>query len=177
MNGPKLTSILNGFFSLVELGLTNCYGGFGDLTTKRCERLLDGREDPDEYSRGELNYTPQRADSSPSAIVDDLALVLTGGRLHSGAKAILMDAYSNNGGFDTVQKLMTTVPEFHSTGLVESRPDTRPDFEIPDASGRPYKAIVFLMLDGGADSYNMLVPHSGCVGKGMPISIFNNEKL
>ena len=161
---------------MVELGLTNCYGGFGDLTTRRCERLLDGREDPDEYSRGELNYTHERTDSSPSAIIDDLALVLTGGRLHSGAKAVLMDTYSNNGGFDAVQKLMTTVPEFHSTGLVDSKQDTRPDFETPDASGRPYKAIVFLMLNGGADSYNMLVPHSGCVGKGMSMSILTVKK-
>mmetsp|Transcript_33582 Transcript_33582/g.88182 ORF Transcript_33582/g.88182 Transcript_33582/m.88182 type:complete len:1943 (+) Transcript_33582:766-6594(+) len=33
-------------------------------------------------------------------------------------------------------------------------------------SRRPYKAVVYLWLAGGCDSYNMLVPHSGCGGGG-----------
>ena len=28
--------------------------------------------------------------------------------------------------------------------------------------GRPYKAVVVVFLEGGADSYNFVIPHSGC---------------
>jgi hypothetical protein len=35
--------------------------------------------------------------------------------------------------------------------------------EIP-SQNRPYKAIVYLWLDGGADTWNLLVPHSQCTG-------------
>ena len=34
--------------------------------------------------------------------------------------------------------------------------------DVP-SQNRPYKAIVVFLLAGGADSWNMLVPHSGCV--------------
>ena len=35
----------------------------------------------------------------------------------------------------------------------------------PQPTGKPYKAVVTLYLSGGADSFNMLVPHSGCAAK------------
>ena len=32
----------------------------------------------------------------------------------------------------------------------------------PASGGRPYKALIVLYLAGGADSWNLIVPHSGC---------------
>ena len=32
------------------------------------------------------------------------------------------------------------------------------------SQGRPYRAIVYIFLDGGADTYNLVVPTGGCTG-------------
>ena len=40
--------------------------------------------------------------------------------------------------------------------MTYARLDSRPP------GGRAYKALVVLFLNGGVDSWNMLVPHSGC---------------
>lgn len=32
------------------------------------------------------------------------------------------------------------------------------------SQGRAYKAVVYIFLDGGADTYNILVPTDGCTG-------------
>ena len=118
------------------------------------------------YNRGSLNYSPPDT-SSASAVVDDLVLLITAGRLHPEAKAVLEDAYTNLGGITAVQKLVTTLPEYHATGLVNSTASLRPEASPPVPSSKGYKAIVFLNLSGGADTFNMFVPHSGCTGKDM----------
>jgi uncharacterized protein (DUF1501 family) len=65
------------------------------------------------------------------------------------------------------QSLVVATPEFHSTGVGKSthvarqQPPTKANPKLA-AARQPYKAIVYLMLSGGADSYNMLVPHSEC---------------
>lgn len=62
----------------------------------------------------------------------------------------------------TTQLLMAT-PEFHTTN--RPQPTDVPRVPPPPATslGRPYKAIVVLFLNGGVDSWNLLVPHSGCI--------------
>jgi len=61
------------------------------------------------------------------------------------------------------QQLIITTPEFHTNGLSEKTGNPRPQAPPLDASGKPYKAVVMVMLRGGYDSYNMLVPES-CTG-------------
>merc|ERR1712176_1650024 len=57
------------------------------------------------------------------------------------------------------QQLVVTSPEFHTSGaVVERNGEPRPQQPLPQPSQEPYKAVVFLMLAGGFDSYNMLVP-------------------
>lgn len=159
MTGPNLISLLNGFFSLVDLGLTTCYGGFGELT-QSCPGYLYGWYDPLDSNRGFLQYTPVA--TTTASIVDELALILTGGRLHDAAKNVIISAYDSAPADDKLkvaQKLIISTPEFHSnSGIFDSQATTRPDVVMPPSSGEPYKAIVFLNLDGGADSFNMLVP-------------------
>jgi hypothetical protein len=65
----------------------------------------------------------------------------------------------------TVLKLFFLSSEFHTNtfsshnGIIRSPPK-----EVLSL-GRPYKAVIVIFMNGGADSYNFLVPHSECNGK------------
>jgi uncharacterized protein (DUF1501 family) len=153
---PTIVGFINGIFSLVDLGLTNCYGGFGELTTWWC----DGYNDNDyswKFSRGYLGYPP--LDSTPNDVTDVLATLLTAGRLNVVSRQLIKESSSLN----TVLKLIVTTPEYHST-RVTTPLKLRPNMIVPQPSGTPYKAIIFVNLEGGMDSYNLLIPHSGCSG-------------
>jgi cullin-associated NEDD8-dissociated protein 1 len=58
---------------------------------------------------------------------------------------------------------MVMSPDFHAanepTPLLEPRPQPASTVSL----GRPYKALVVLFLQGGLDSWNLLVPKSGCI--------------
>ena len=60
-------------------------------------------------------------------------------------------------------KLFTFSPEFTATNQNVLRDHPRPAQPDVPTRNRPYKAIVVFLLYGGADSWNMLVPHSGCI--------------
>jgi uncharacterized protein (DUF1501 family) len=153
---PSIVGFINGVFSLVDLGLTNCYGGFGETTTWWCDGYNDNNYD-EKYSRGYLGYTPNG--STTNEVADELAMLLTGGRLNAGSRQLI----SGSGDLKTIIKLMATTPEFHST-RVTTPLKMRPNMVVPQSSGTPYKAIIYVYLDGGMDSYNVLIPHSGCSG-------------
>ncbi len=103
--------------------------------------------------------------------VDELALLLTGGRLTNSSRIALEAAYTaveQTGGktkaLKMVQKLMAMTPEFHSTSIFQSIEEARPEPPQPATPTNPYKAIVYINMNGGLDSFNTLVPHSGCSG-------------
>ena len=60
-------------------------------------------------------------------------------------------------------KLFAFSSEFHSTNM--NLLETQPRAALPEipTQQRPYKAIVVLFFEGGADSFSMLIPVSGCV--------------
>ena len=60
-------------------------------------------------------------------------------------------------------KLFAFSPEYASTNLNVLREHPRYRPPPTPSQGRPYKAIVVIIMGGGADSWNMLIPHSGCV--------------
>ena len=115
--------------------------------------------------------------ASSSQVIDDIDLLLTGGRLFSANKALLVQAYNNartggnpdNRALRTVLQHYSALPEFQITGnLVSSLSNTTvrpvPNITIP-ASPPPvqgYKAIVYLFMGGAADSFSMLAPTSAC---------------
>ena len=150
---------LNGLAALIHHGLNACpYGagmGFDTLSFNPCNS--DVRE-PDrlyEDSTGYLNYEPVDVNDS-AAVVDELSLLLTSGRLSS-------DSRRPDIALKIAQELIASTPEFHSTSLTtlvnENRPPTpRP----PPAEDAGYKAIVHLYLFGGADTFNLLVPGPTC---------------
>ena len=56
-------------------------------------------------------------------------------------------------------KLFVIAPGFHSTNKPATKKIFRKKSVKIESQGRPYKAVVVVMLDGGADSFNMVVPH------------------
>jgi uncharacterized protein (DUF1501 family) len=58
------------------------------------------------------------------------------------------------------QQLIVLSPEFHATNTVRQTGVLRPEPQAPVPSSNPYKAIVYILLDGGMDSYNLIVPHT-----------------
>jgi len=60
------------------------------------------------------------------------------------------------------QELFLFTAEFHATNLNEQRSVPRAIVPPTPTLARPYKAVVYMYLAGGADTYNMLVPHSNC---------------
>lgn len=172
LSGPKIVRFLNGIFSLVDWGLTSCWGGFGEEIIYWCEGLPDGyyEEYVDDIARGTLTYSPAGSKSA-SEIVDELALLLTAGRLHDEAKTTMINTYNAAGGgtagLKNIQKVMATIPEFHSTNVIDANSTPRPEVNIPQPSEEEYKAVIFLNLSGGCDSYNLLIPKSGCDVKDM----------
>ena len=170
LDAPKVIALMNGLFSLVDIGMSNCYGGLGDRNTWWCDEYLT--KTPEEMlSRGFLEFEPASTSTSADDVVNELALLLTGGRLNSASKTIMVNAYEqevqSNGAeaaLKVVQKLLLSTPEFHSTNVFDSIASARPENPSPQPSSKPYKAIVYINLDGGLDSFNMLVPHSNCDG-------------
>lgn len=127
--------------------------------------------DPEKYSRGTLSYTPTT--ETASTVVDEIALLLTSGRLTESSRRALETVYDETNqskgkekALKMVQKLIAMTPEFHTSSVFRSIEEERPEPEQPPAPTNSYKAIVYFNLDGGLDSFNTLVPHSGCAGKG-----------
>jgi len=143
---PKIVNWLNGIFSLSRWGLEDKDGGFGS------NRL----------PAGDLAFVPEG--TWGTGVVDELATLLTAGRLSSESRAIVQAAYDGIGdpteGLKLAQQLIATTPEFHSTNLVRANGLAR-EIPTPSTSGdQSYKAVVYLMFSGGCDSYNMLIPHT-----------------
>ena len=145
MSGPKVIGILNGIISLVNLGLTECYSGFGGITAWRCDQLeylLDTNNM--QYTRGKLLYVPTTT-SDAGSIMDELSLLLTAGRLNSSSRDLIIDVYnsapSKEEALKHAQNLIIATPEFHSTNLIYSNMEERPEIEVPEPSNDRYKAV------------------------------------
>lgn len=153
---PLQENVITVYFSL-----TNCFNGFGVAKNILCRPDLVFAK---ERSAGWLSYNS----SNPTLAIDELATLLTSGRM-SSQKRNLITANCNFSKSDCLLKaeqLILSSPEFHSTGLVRSNGVER---ETKSTLGtcKPYKAIVHILLKGGCDSYNMLVPLSQCQGAGI----------
>ena len=157
---PEVIGLINGLFSLIKYGLSDCYLGFGTWNS-----YSDGwcRTDGDySYGYGKLEYSPSENDVT--ATVDELATLLTAGRLNEKSRALITKEVENmevESGLILAQQLISVSPEFHSTNLLQYSGKER-EFPVSEPPSNSYKAIVYLFLDGGMDSFNLIVPHSGC---------------
>jgi uncharacterized protein (DUF1800 family) len=158
ITGPNVLGLLNGMFALIKYGMNSCYGGFFPGTSKSC------KADPGNYdaSRGRLTYSPSD-DSDSDAVINELSTLLTGGRLCPENKQIIKDVYDNESdkaaALIMAQQLIVTSAEFHTSGgTVKKSGAARLKASTSQPSEEPYKAVVFILLSGGFDSFNMLVP-------------------
>jgi len=161
-NSPSVISLMNGLYALVKFGLAQCFEGFGP----DFKGLCNGNEGDYSSSFGHLTFSPKDPNDMKN-VVDELALLLTANRLDSERRSIITrvaseEAGDNAAGLRIAQQLVLSSPEFHTTSL--SRFSKAP-LNVPEPSGpsdRPYKAVVVMLMEGGVDSYNLIVPHSNC---------------
>ena len=164
LNGPSSVNMMNTMLSYIKYGLNDCYGGFGRDVSHSCD--IGNTPDHD----GNNTYAPNGAYTAKE-IVDELAMLLTAGRLSDSSRALIEESYNTaitagKGSLEAmlnVQQLIATTPEFHANGLTSKTgaPRSEPAQKIP--TNKPYKAVVYVMLSGGYDSYNLLVPET-CSG-------------
>jgi uncharacterized protein (DUF1501 family) len=163
-----------GLFSLIRNGMNGIDQGFGE-NNPRSWRLpgtngfvLAGNFNT---SFGYLGYSASYSSDSGVVVVDELATLITSGRLSPENREIIAHAYEDVGGatnagtaLRVAQELISTSPEFHSTSLNRKSTPAQPRQVSPDPtpSNDPYKAIVYVHLFGGMDSFYMLAPHSSC---------------
>lgn len=166
MDMPRIVELMNGLFSLSQHGLTDYDRGFAPWSGLGGGYL------------GELTYEPQ-VGASPEEIIDDMADLLTSGRLSDENREIIVNAYNAHLGstrakLQLAMQYMFSTPEFHSTQTPALSGVPRPTSEGPTGRGdtQGYKAIVYIMLTGGYDSYNVLAPHTCTLS---PEQVANNE--
>jgi len=169
---PLFIKYLNGIRSLVDYGLTTCNYGFADNiidgTSRKCTPAHKANGDTDKTADGKLTFVPSSTDAD--LVVSELDLLLTSGRLSSNTKAVASSAYgatildggSHLDALKKTQKLILASPEFHTTNHNVDTKTTRPATPDSASLGRPFKALIVISLEGGCDSWSLLVPHSGC---------------
>ncbi len=126
-----------------------------------------------DYSNAAARLSFARPSTSAEDIVEELDMLLTNGRLSVENKQLIFNEYKKKlltegetAALRMAQQLIVSSPEFHTSNVVRPSGSPRSIPGSPQPKGVPYKAIVYLMLAGGADSFNMLVPHT-CASKDM----------
>jgi hypothetical protein len=114
----------------------------------------------------------------PDEVVDNLATLLTSGRLSSYHRDMVKDMYSKEDdkseALRLAQKMMILSAEYHvgnsaihaKSSARHARPQSRSTLPSPTKSCKEYRAVIHILLKGGCDSMNLLVPHSECQEKG-----------
>lgn len=128
--------------------------------------------------------------ATAAAVIADIDLLLTGGKLSAANRALLEQIYYDTvtGGFAlptwfprpssdphtnalrVVLQHFSAVPEFHVTNnLIDSKSTSTVLRDVTNAVApetpdpvQGYKAIVYLFMAGACDSFSMLAPKSGC---------------
>lgn len=176
---PKVISYMNGMISAAKYDLSNCDEGFFfNFRPHSCNGLKTSNNN-NQIRNGAiatLDWIPPGGLGGTTAakVVDDLDLLLTGGRLENKARNIIIQQYnvqkSRRGAAAAkrlAQELMVATPEFQVSNRVQRAIGEKRPTKPKKKPGKPYKAIVYLYVSGGLDSYNLLVPHSNCKGKDM----------
>ncbi|KAL7561156.1 hypothetical protein ACA910_011978 [Epithemia clementina (nom. ined.)] len=174
-SAPNIIGTMNGLLAMIKYGLDQCFNGFGETPNWSEEAGCQWRI-PGQYVNmsGYPGFSPTDS-STREKIVDELATLMTSGRINEKLRHLIVNA-TNSQTNSTVaaiqlQQLISGTSEFHSNGRTRKSGKARdvPNEVVP--SKKPYKALVVLMLAGGYDSYNLLVPQncSGTNDKGMTI--------
>ena len=143
--GANVVNFMNGMLSIIKHGgLSDCDGGLG-LATETC-------------GQGQ-SFT--KAWGSQSEALEELNLLLTGGRLTNKSQQIAQAAYEKEG-IQAAQEAIVLAPEFNALGDPRPEGSQRDDANegAPTTTRAPasYKALINLYLGGGADTFNLVVP-------------------
>jgi uncharacterized protein (DUF1501 family) len=154
-DGPKSITLTNALLCLFKYGLNSYYGGFG------YPRSIEPSKG--DYSNSFGHLALKLSDSlTATQVVDTLALLLTAGRLDAQKRKTMVDVFhslvSRSDGIMTVGQMMLTTPEFHTTTLSQNSGGAVVPPPLPTQNNKSYKAVIYVMLNGGCDSFNMLVP-------------------
>jgi len=161
LSGVTSVQMTNTIISYLKYGVTSCYGGFGAVRPSNC------RVGATNLNYGESTYDPGNNGLTTSAeIVADLATLLTSGRLDDDKRRVIIDAFeetiangkSSKEATINAQQLVIASPEFHATNLGHVIGQSRFLPLLPEPKSNSYKAVIFVMLPGGYDSFNVLVP-------------------
>lgn len=163
---PNAIGLINGLISTIKFGLSGCYGGFISAwcSHKEIESGGDYRA-----SVGRLSYSA--TDMTIGQTIDDLATLLTSGRLSNEKRKLFKEQIqpikSNVMALQIAQQLVISSPEYHSTGNTGDHSKIRPDVPKSRKTCKRKKTLIHIMLKGGCDSFNLLVPYSQCHGKNL----------
>ena len=95
LTAPHVVGLMNGLCSLIDYGLTNCHGGFGQPFSRpprACNYHRSFDTSALETSDGTLTFLPREKETA-TAVVDELALLLTDGRLGAVSRRVIAEAY------------------------------------------------------------------------------------
>lgn len=168
--GGNLLDLMEGVMSITKFGVVDCKGVSKTTLSRLGYKFEHAFNCP--TSEGDTSFSPATTSYWPSStssvddILDELALLMTAGRLSTKSRSLIKPIVSvpfNSGDIAkavrAAQQLIWSSPEVHATNIprIADSPRKPAGYETP-VDPDSYKAVVVLMLLGGADSFNMLVP-------------------
>ena len=109
---PIVINMLNGMTNLIEYGLTGCQGGLGNPRAQDGSGI-NGKYCVGDYvdikkSEGQLKWSPKASKEDANAVVDELSLLLTAGRLSAANKKVIAEAYKSASRYE---KILSSKPK------------------------------------------------------------------
>merc|ERR1740121_3069266 len=149
---------MNGMSSLIQSGVSeDCAGPDGAGLGIRVQEVTGGRY-RDVCPQGKLMLQERNIPE----MVDELDMLLTGGRLTAAAKiavTVAAQRAKSRNPLQAAQLVMAMTAEFNTLGDPAPVAGPRPEVAKAEVPARqPYKAAVMLFFGGGADTFNLLVP-------------------
>jgi len=155
---PNIVGLMNGMISFPKYGLSDCNSGFARYVG------FDGCSDDGKFERswGRVTFGP--TGTNVTEMVSEVSLLLTAGRLSKENGDIIETACSSEPDdgaiYRCIQQLIMSSAEFHTTNTMEKSGEDRAVNNVSEGTNSTYKAVVYLYLGGGADTYHMLAPHT-----------------
>lgn len=149
MTSPAMINFLN---AASQMSLGSLHNGFGD-----------------NLASGSMTYVPP---STSAQVADRLDILFTAGRMTPETKALVIRMYDEQSrarnaqvAFQRSLELVLASSEYHTNTVRMPAAGVVPALPFIKGRGRQHKTIIVMFQHGGADSFNLLVPHSQCTGK------------
>ncbi|KAL7541246.1 hypothetical protein ACHAXR_012136 [Thalassiosira sp. AJA248-18] len=183
LQGDNVLTLLDSMYNTIKFGVTdtglcedhapsfegwrNGVGDFGFKLQLPHGANCASTEGDTSLSPAAISYEPSST-ASVDDILDELVVLLTAGRLSESnrnlIKSVMNQYFSSDVGkaVRIAQQLLISTPEFHSTSIPRKLDSVREVTGYDTPPSTPYKALVVLVMSGGCDSFNLLVPKGQC---------------